>query len=159
MLAPTASLYTGQKTLVVDGKFQAPAALESALKAEQASHLLLITKYLAPSSVRFADDNYVKLGKLEGLGFFFGAGGVWRTDTNESSWGYLVPYANFTVSLVDLSSSTVMAEKPVTASQLVTSVGVKGVIDPWKVRTQEQNLEMLKVLFQNNVAAAVAKLL
>ena len=160
LFPPTLSLYAAQKSLIVDGKFQPPPELDAALKEEQASHLLLITKYLANSSVKFGDDYYVKMGKLEGLGFFQNNGTrVWSTKTNETSWGYLVPYANFTVSLVDLSKSTVVAEKSVTASQLVTSIGVDGVINPWKAHTQEQNLEILKVLLQNNVAATVSKLI
>ena len=159
LLAPTAGLYAAQKTLIVDGKFQAPQELEAALAAQNATHLLLITKLLANSSVDLGDNNFVKMGKLEGLGFYQAGGRIWNSETKEMSWGFMAPYANFTVSLVDLSQSTVAAQKPVTASQLVTSIGVKGVVDPWFVHTQEQNLDMLKVLFQNNVAATVFKLI
>ncbi len=159
LVVPNPSLYAAQKTLVVDGKFHATPELDATLKSQQVTHLILISKFAAKSGVKVAED-CCGMGVLEGLGFYLNASiGLYIKETGESTFGFMAPYANYRASLIDLSQSAVVAERKVQAAKSYTSLGVKGIINPWEVRTQEQNMELLDALLSANVAASVAKLL
>lgn len=159
LVVPNPILYAVQKTIVVDGIFHAPPELDATLKTQQVTHLILISKYAVKSGVSVTED-CCGMGMLEGLGFYLNASiGLYIKQTGESTFGFMAPYANYKASLIDLSHSTVLAERKVQAAKSYTSLGVKGIVNPWEVRTPEQNMDLLKELLSANVAASVAKLL
>ncbi len=158
LLAPSSSLYAAQAQFFDGSKFLVPAELDATLKAQQATHLLLITKHRAASKVRFAD-TVVGSGRLEGLGYYVDHElAVKRVDTADTGVGFLAPYAYFMVSIVDLGSSAVIGSLPVTATHTITPAGVNGVINPWDVLTSDQKMDLLKEMVKEQVTLAVGKL-
>lgn len=158
LLAPSASLYAAQAHFFDGNKFSVPAELDATLKAQQATHLLLITKHRAASTVRFAH-SIVGSGRLEGLGYYVDNElAVTRTDSGETGVGFLAPYAYFMVSIVDLGSSAVIGSLPVTETRTITPAGAKGVLNPWDVLTSEQKMDLLKVMVKDQVTKALGKL-
>jgi hypothetical protein len=159
LLAPTAALYADQAQMIDGVRFLPPAELGATLKSQAVTHLLLISKYRANTTVRFATGE-VGSGKLEGLGFYLDHHlAVGRTDSGATGLGFMAPYAYFTMSLVDVQSGAVLKSRPVTATRIVSPATSKGANHAWDVLTSEQKIELIRDMVKEQVTNAIDKLL
>jgi hypothetical protein len=159
LLAPTAALYAGQGQMIDGMRFKPTAELQAALKAQGATHLLLISKHRDNVTVQLTGGT-VGSGKVEGLGFYLDHHiTLARTDSGATGEGFMAPYTYFAMSLVDLQSNAVVKSWPVTATRIVTPANAKDAVHAWDVLTSEQKMDVLKDMLNEQVKLALGKLL
>ena len=152
------SAYADARRWISDQKFTAPPWLDAALKADRATHLLLVTKHRAEASFQFAGEK-AGVGSLEGLGFFIDRQRITlRTDTGARGIGFLAPYAYFRVSLIDLASSQLIGQRLVGASASLSGADSKDGLGPWDVLTDAEKVAYLKQLIGQEVEKAIVAL-
>ena len=151
--------FADSKRWVSDQKFTAPPWLDDALKADRATHLLLVTKYRAEAKFQFVGE-VLGVGSLEGLGFFIDRlRTTLRSDTGASGIGFLAPYAYFKVALIDLRSSAVVGQRLVGASTSISGANSKAGLGPWDVLTDAEKIAYLKQLIGQEVEKALPGLI
>ena len=75
--------------------------------------------------------------------------------TREVSQGFLAPYAYLRLSLVDLSTGAVLAERNINASATVGTVGLKNSVNPWEALSPAEKIELLNQLLAKELAATL----
>ncbi|MBC7995409.1 MAG: hypothetical protein H7Z15_19430 [Rhizobacter sp.] len=152
------SLFTRQDRFFSDGKLVLPEAIHSALKADGATHLLLVTKFRAEARMQ-ADGAKVGSGVVEGLGFYIdNVTEMLNVKTRRQSTGFLAPFAFMRLSLVDLGSSAVLRQKSIEASTM-TSTANKEAYNPWDTLSPADKIERLRYLVDTELTKGVASLL
>ncbi len=117
-LASTApEAYAEQDDWFSGGHVALPAVLKSAVAAEGASRLLLVTK--ARGDAHISDGyNSKGIGKLSGLGFYSNSSQpMVDKQTGDLSKGYVAPYVYLTMSLVDTGTFTVIRQSGAQAAK------------------------------------------
>jgi len=147
------------RSLGSDGAAQAIAdALRPRLPQTGATHLILVTKAQRASQLR-VDQSLVDTGPLEGLGFYVDRTLLTRPEgAAADSHGLLAPFAYFTVSLVDLATGRVVAERPVYAYSTYTE-SKTGAINPWDALSSQEKVRILEGLVRDEAGKAVTALL
>ncbi|KNZ30669.1 MAG: hypothetical protein AD742_21685 [Methylibium sp. NZG] len=154
---PTA--YAESQRWINEQKFTAPAWLDAALKADRATHLLLVTKHRAEVRIQFVG-KMMGVGSLEGLGYFIDRQTVTlRSDTGAQGIGYLAPYAYFRMALIDLGTSTLLGQQLVTATRGISGADSKDGLGPWDVMTDADKVSYLKQLLGREVEKVVPALI
>lgn len=150
--------YAESRGWIKEQKFAAPKWLAEALKAERATHLLLVTKYRAEARFQF-------VGKMEGVGWLEGLGyyidrlmTTLRADTGAQGVGYLAPYAYFGIALIDLSSSTLVKEHRATATRPISAADSKEGFTPWDVLSNAEKVDVLKQLIDAEIERSLPAL-
>ena len=152
------SLFTRQDRFFSDGKLILPEAIHSALKADGATHLLLVTKFRAEARMQ-ADGAKVGSGVVEGLGFYVDhVTEMISTATQRESVGFLAPFAFMRLSLVDLGSSAVLRNKYIEASTMMITAN-KQAYNPWDTLNPAEKIEHLRRLIEAELAKGVTSLL
>jgi hypothetical protein len=140
-------------------KFTPPAELALAMTQLEATHLLFITPYRAPSMLKTANSS-VGSGHLEGLGFYIDRElRIKRADTGELGQGVLAPFAYFKVWLIDLASGERVHEQAITASSAASVARNKNGLDPWDTLDAAQKVLALRRLIRSELDKALPKLL
>ena len=132
------------------------AVREVASKAD-ATHLVLVTKHRAPARLEVAD-GALGDGLLEGLGFYVDPTRIMdrHLSGGERSEGFIAPYAYFLVTLVDLRTGAIVAQRPAMES---TSATRQNVLTPWQALTPEQKAGMLEKLIAAGAERAVPEVI
>lgn len=155
---PTASLYSAGRDLLDGNRFVATPELDAALKARQASHLVLITKHRDDARLRL-ERHSTGSGKLEGIGYYVDRSfRVSRADNRATGIGFLAPYVYIRVSLVDLSTSSVVGDQAATHSTTYSAARAENSAHPWDVLTPGQKIDRLRSMIREAVLEAVPKL-
>ena len=162
----TFSLYLSSSTALLapdslfDGKKLAlPQALSDGMKADGATHLLLLTRFRQPTQLRFTDSK-AGYGQLEGMGFYIDRQqGVKDEDSREVSRGFLAPYAYLRLSLIELSTGAVLAERNISASTTVGTVNLKNSVNPWDALSAEEKIELLNTLLARELTVTLPLML
>ena len=158
LLTGSPALYAEAERLADGARLALPADLDAALKAQAATHLLLIRKHRANARLQ-AEGTLLGSGKLEGVGFYIDREKVMtRSDTGQRGEGFLGPYVYIKLALVDLAAGTLLREVPVTGSTTVAAArSTDG--DPWTALPDAQKVNALRGLIAREVGQAVPKLL
>lgn len=145
-----------QERLLDKRQFNPPAEVRSALTAEGATHVLLISKFR--TSFHFANPpGYVGHGTLEGLGFFIDHD--YQTisiETGKHNYGFIAPHAFFKLSLIDLATNTVQKEQAITANETYFS---DKTFKAWEIITDQQKLESLLGMIKDETSRHIPALL
>lgn len=121
-----------------------------------ATHLVLVTKHRSDARNQMAN-GIVGDGMLEGLGFYVDPNmPLVNRKEGEQFVGFFSTYTYFLVSLVDLKDGKVLAQHPVTASQVV---GTGKSDTAWQALTGAQKVRMLEDLVGGGMAEAVPRVL
>ena len=158
LLKSSSTLSVRQADFFDGQKFVPPSELETSLKTQGATHLLLLTKFRAEA--RFESRTHsVGHGMIEGVGFYFDRQTVtYRTETGERGIGFLAPYAYFKVSLIELATLSIVKQQTITASWLVSEARSREKSNPWDALTPTEKANSLRFLIKREVLRAVAEL-
>ncbi len=156
LLAPNLAAYEDQKKLFDGNSFVVPSWLEPALKAEAATHLVLITKQRSQTRIAVTPGAKVGSGHLEGVGFYVDE--FYKhidRNTNQDAIGFLAPYAYVTVSLIDLKTNAVLNQTSQFESIAFSTANNAQSINPADaLSSKEKNSELLG-LIQASVRQAI----
>jgi hypothetical protein len=151
--------YAESRRWLSERKFVAPKWLADALKAERATHLLLVTKHRAEAKLQFVGE-VGGAGSLEGLGFYIDRlHPTLRADTGARGIGFLAPYAYFGISLIELSSGTLLRQHRATASRGISAADSKEGFSPWDVMSNTEKISFLKQLIGDEIEKSLPALL
>ncbi|KPF48785.1 hypothetical protein IP87_09555 [beta proteobacterium AAP121] len=146
LLTDDGRLYAQQAQWIDGEQAQVPAFLLQTLRAQKATHLLLVTKHRGEARMRSFDAD-LGTGRVEGLGFYLDrVTPLRRLDTGERAVGYLAPHAFLRLSLIELASGRVLSAKTVTASRVVSAAGSAAGASPWDVMSSADKFKMLDEL-------------
>lgn len=138
-----------------------PDAIRAALKAQNATHLFLVTKHRDDVAALFSDGTIDGKGKLEGLGFYLD-GSVNTTDgaTGKSGRGYIAPYAYFSIALVDLATSKLIKKQKIISSWPVSAgVAEKDIGSPWAALSSADKVRLVNKLIDREINRVVPELM
>jgi hypothetical protein len=114
------------------------------------ARLLLITPYRDQPELK-TDRDYRGTGKVAGLGFYLDTVTRFRrSDTGESSRGFLGVFANFQLVLINLQSSAVEAHERVVVGTTYSSARAED-RTPWNALSQAQKSRALESLIKDGI--------
>lgn len=160
-------LFEKQRTLfdIRDGSLSMPDAIRDAVKAQGATHFLLIAKHRADPDFKFVGGTVDgRDEELEGLGFYLDGTQQMQTFDNNHQRvavgrGFIAPYAHVSVTLVDYPSGRVLGRKFVTENLLAGSGRTGGDInEPWLAMTSAEKVKWLNYLIEKHLGDAVEAL-
>jgi hypothetical protein len=156
LLAPNSPAYEDQKRLFDGSNFLVPAWLERALSAENATHLVLITKLRSQARISVTPGAKVGSGYIEGVGFYVDE--FYKhvdRNTNQDAIGFLAPFAYVMVTLVDLKTKTVLDQNSQYQSiAFSTATNAQSLNPADALSSKEKNTELI-TLIQSTVSQAI----
>lgn len=158
----SAVLFEKQRELFTESNstMTIPDAIKNALKAQQATHLLLITKHRAEAQLHFvgSSDGY---GRLEGLGFYLDGNMLTSTaSTGASGRGFIAPFVYVNVALIDLSTMKILKRQAITASNTVSSARAQeSNQSPWLALTASEKVNIIDRIVQREVGRTVQEIM
>lgn len=162
MMSQDLALYGAQNAM-----FDAAAAnkdnrdyLVSLLREQKASHLVLITKARANSTLKLKNGS-AGPGTLEGLGFYVDdTMEVRAVDTRELRNGIVAPFAYIQVRLLDAASLDVVRSFRATESLIEAKPSATDdAIGTWAAIGDKEKLDMLQYLINKGIAAGMPALM
>jgi hypothetical protein len=159
LLSDDGRLYGGQSKLVNGDEVNLPGFLSDTLRAQQATHLLLVTKHNGVANMR-ARDVDLGTGRVEGLGFYLDRVTPLRlTSGGENSLGYLAPHVYLRLSLIDLQRNRVMSFRLVTATRVLIPAGTNAGANPWDLMDSAAKMKVLSELIEEGTTPAWREIL
>lgn len=161
-------LFEKQRTLfdIRDGSMTMPDAIRDAVKAQGATHFLLIAKHRADPDFKFVGGTVDgRDEELEGLGFYLDGTQQMQTfDANHQrvavGRGFIAPYAHVSATLVEFPSGRVLGRKLVAENLLAGSGRTGGDInEPWLAMTSAEKVKWLNHLIEKHLGDAVESLI
>lgn len=162
MMSQDLALYAAQNAM-----FDAAATnkdnrdyLISLLREQQASHLILITKVRANSTLKLKNGS-TGPGTLEGLGFYVDdTMEVRSVDTRELRNGIVAPFAYIQVRLLDAATLEVLRSFRATESLIEAKPSASDdAIGTWASISDKEKLDMLQYLINKGIAAGMPALI
>ena len=123
------------------------------------SHLLLITSNTGAMEFRTGMTQVVGSNLVTGVGFYVSADHrVTNTRTGAVSSGYLAPFVQLRLTLIDAASRTVLQSTNLSEGFIVGPPEAEAP-DPWRFLTREQKAQALQRLLKDNIARGTATVL
>jgi hypothetical protein len=148
-------LFERQRELFAEtgGTMKIPDAIREALKAQQATHLMLITKQRGEAQLHFAG-NSDGVAQLEGLGFYLDASMlVENASTAAAQRGMIAPFAYVNVSLIDLANMKVLKKQAIAVASTISSARAQQTNQsPWLALSASEKVNIIDRLVQREVA-------
>jgi hypothetical protein len=131
----------------------------AAVKGTGATRLLLLTKHRDEADLRATNDENLGTGMLDGIGFYLDTVmPMTYTDTGESGRGFIAPFVYVRISLIDIATARLIAQKIVKSSKLHVAGRRREAIDPWDVLTPSEKVDTLRSMIEEEIARAVPAL-
>jgi hypothetical protein len=155
-------LFEKHETLFAEnnGVVSMPGAIKDALVAQQATHLVLVTKnrqWPVGELARVISTT----GRLEGLGFVVDNKSNTRAlNTGSIFRGYLAPYLYAKIALVDVATGKLIASEKITVSKALIGAEAKrtdGML--WNVMTTQEKLAALSTLISDEMTRVIPMML
>lgn len=163
----SAVLFEKQRTLfeIQDNRMALPEPIRDAVKAQGASHFLLIAKHRADPDFKFVDGTVDGRNEmLEGLGFYLdGTQQISSFDKDHNrvgvGRGFIAPYVHVSATLVEFPSGRVLGRKLI-AENLLAGSGRSGgdINEPWLAMTSAEKVRWLNHLIEKHLGDAVEML-
>ncbi|HEU0307320.1 MAG TPA: hypothetical protein VFR30_10170 [Lysobacter sp.] len=153
-------LYAKQEDLF-DGKFvRLPKAIAEAAKAGGATHMLLLTKRRTALSFKFLSGSAGQ-GSASGLGLYIDPHKRMQlVSTKEETEGFLGLYVHLRATVVDLASEAIVADTPVTLTEMyINVVSTGGGALPWDALPAAEKIRILSDLLTQSLRDKVPPLL
>lgn len=159
LLTDDGRLYAQQAQWIEGEQARVPGFLLQTLKAQNATHLLLVTKHRAEARMRSFDAD-LGTGRVEGLGFYLDrVTPMRRVESGERAVGYLAPHAYLRLSLIDVQAGRVLGSRTVTASTVLSAAGGGAGANPWDVMDSAAKFKVLDELIQRTTTPVWRELL
>jgi hypothetical protein len=131
-------------------------SLARILGSAKATHLILFSKQ-RHDAVFTIDKGHVGNGKIEGLGFYVDRITTLRVLGNvDNDVGFLSPFAYFRISIIEIASGKVLADREVLASETHPS---HSAVHPWDEITAQQKVNELQTMLSKEISAGLPPLL
>jgi hypothetical protein len=142
----------------VSGAKDVVDAIKQKLPPLSDAHLLLITPYRDQLQLR-SQSAQLGTSKVSGLGFYIDAT-TWfrRSDTNETSRGFLGIFANFQLVLIDLQTGALEGHERVVLGTTRSSARAED-RTPWNALTATQKTQVLESLIKEGIEGSLPKML
>jgi hypothetical protein len=126
---------------------------------ERLTHVLLITSNIGAMEFRTGMTQVVGNNRVTGIGFYVGADGrTTNSRTGAVSSGYLAPFVQLRLSLIDVSQRSVVASTSLSDGFIVGPPEVEA-SDPWKFMSRAEKTRALQQLLASNVQRGVEDLI
>lgn len=159
----SAVLFEKQRSLFDQSgdKISIPDAIRNALKAQNATHLFLITKRRDDANAQFTDGSSDGKGRLEGLGFYLDGSMQTRvSQTGSNGRGFVAPYVYIDVALIDVASSRVIKKEKITVSNPVSGgAAEKDIGNPWAALSSAEKVRLVDFLVRREIERVVPELM
>jgi hypothetical protein len=162
------SLYPAPAMLSVDeqraigaaaARGELPDWIVQAVREASLSHVLLITSYTGAMEFRTGKSQVVGNNRVSGVGFFVSADGrTTNAKTGAVSAGYLAPFVQLRLTLVDAASRGVVNSASLSDGYVV-GPPVAEAPDPWRFLTRAQKALALQRLLKSNMERGMATVL
>ncbi|CAN5245793.1 hypothetical protein BH11PSE10_BH11PSE10_02090 [soil metagenome] len=155
--SPTALLAPNE--LFVGKKAALPAALIDGMRADGATHLLLLSRNPQEAMLQMVGSN-IGHGRLEGVGFYLDRDTVINAaESQESNRSFLAPYVYLRLSLIELAGGNVLAEQTIRRSTMLSASTSKTSVNPWDALGPAEKIDLLNELLADELKLAVAAVL
>jgi hypothetical protein len=132
------------------------AAMQGLLANHGATHLVLVAKHRSQAAFELAQGT-TGYGFLDGIGFYHDVTTRLRyTDSNQTSPGFVAPYAYLSVSLLDAAGLRTLKSATAKESTLSLSIDSKDAVTAWESLTAQQKMEALEGVIKSGVERATA---
>jgi hypothetical protein len=122
------------------------------------SHLIVICSHRSPISLRLQEGS-TGSGAVAGLGLYVNTWEVTeRVDTKEQGVGFLAPFANFRMVLIDLHTMAVEAQE-YSATGVVVSAAFAHDGKPWHALSDQGKVDRLRSLLATEIERLTPRLL
>lgn len=142
-------------SLVKDGKLQLSEPLLAALRGSGASRLLMVTRDRQEAHIQM-DQTEVGQGRLEGVGFYVDqVTEVFDKAKKETSFGFLAPFVNLQLTVVDLATARVVSEQSMSiAEPYLAPDGTRG-SSVWDALSPEKKMTILQTMIAQQMKRAM----
>ncbi len=142
-------------SLVKDGKLQLSEPLLAALRGSGASQLLMVTRHRQEAHIQLYQQE-VGQGRLEGVGFYIDqVTEVFDKTKKETSFGFLAPFVNLQLTVVDLASARVLREQSMSfAEPYLAPDGTRG-SSVWDALSPERKMTILQAMIAQQMKRAM----
>lgn len=130
-----------------------------AARADGLSHVLLITSFVGAMEFRTANSEVVGNNRISGIGFFVSADGrTTNRATGHVSSGYLAPFVQLRLSLVEVATQSVVQSSSLSDGFIVGPPSAEAP-DPWRFLDRAGKAQALKQLLTKNLARGAQEVL
>lgn len=130
-----------------------------AAKADGLTHVLLITSYVGAMEFRTGLSEVVGNNRISGIGFFVSADyRTKNTATGAVSSGYLAPFVQLRLSLVDVATQSVLQSSSLSDGFIVGPPASEAP-DPWRFLDRAGKAQALQGLLNKNIARGANEVL
>ena len=142
-------------SLVKDGKLQLSEPLLAALRSSGATQLLMVTRHRQEAHIQMYQQE-VGQGRLEGIGFYVDQiTTVTDRTSRETSVGFLAPFVNLQLTLIDLATARVVTEQTMSVSApYLAPDGTRG-SSVWNALSPEKKLSILQAMIAHEMKRAM----
>ena len=157
VVASDPSLYAAQEKMLDSdaGPDTLLSAVKAAATAQNATHLILVTKYRHDALLRELHKSVGK-GHLTGIGYYLNNGGGGRRGRG---FGFIAPYAYFRISIVDLATMKVLKEDTCLGSAVRGAGRTGEVVTPWESMNDEAKVRLLQMTIRRELDRVLPALL
>jgi len=129
-------------------------ALAKLLREQQATRLVLVTKWRDNAQFRLIDGT-TGTGKISGLGFYVDTTYVYRNrESGNQGQGFLGPFAYVTVTVVDAQTMKPIRATQSRESEMNLPTDTKGAIHAWDALTPQGKVDALERVLRRAVESA-----
>ena len=160
LLIDEPALYAQQLRLFDNRFVRLPTSIVKASRDGGATHMLLITKRREQAAFKMIDA-VVGQGTLSGLGFYVEPQmRVGDIDTRQVGTGFLGVYAVYRLTIIDLATEAIVADRPVTFTNVYTNAahGAKGG-HPWQALDAKEKITVIADMLMQSLRQELPSLL
>ncbi len=148
-------LHEQAERLVDDKSVALPGSLVDALEQSRATHLVMITKHRADTSIPLLDGR-LGGGKLRGLGYYVDTRTELRVvESGATGRGLLAPYVYLQLTLADARTGAVLNHRLCAAARAFPVAASPTFVDPWDVLSTEEKIARLRSLLESELAREI----
>lgn len=159
--APTALSVDQQREIAAGAqRAELPGWIVGAIQSAQLSHVLLITRNRGDARFPVEDGHSVGRGTVEGIGFYLDkTTEVKNASTGHLSRGFLGPFVQTRLQLMEVASGNVIAQEDLRASRMAAGRRDEDVSNAWNALGPREKVDTLREMVQQNVARLMPQLL
>lgn len=160
LLIDDPTLYAQQQRLFDSRFVRLPTSIAKASREGGATHMLLITKHREQAAFKMID-SIVGQGTLSGLGFYVEPQmRINDVNSQQTGDGFLGVYAVYRLTIVDLATEAIVADRPVTFTRIYTNIapGAKGG-HPWQALDAKEKITVIADMLMQSLRQELPSLL
>jgi len=162
MYRSTSPLTLAEQRTVAEGvrRAELPAWIVAAIQDKRLSHVLLITGGRGEANFPVREGYSLGRGTVEGIGFYLDkTTEVRNPDTGLGSVGFLGPYVQIRLQLMEVESAEVVAQQDIRASRLAAGRRDEDATNVWNALSPTEKVDTLREMIFANMERVLPQLL